>query len=62
MLVVVRTATGMGTSVRTDGVRRLKERSLSLDLRDRVGRFLGTVGKFTVDSAVNESRKFVTGR
>ncbi|KAG6689400.1 uncharacterized protein LOC122280481 [Carya illinoinensis] len=45
-----------------DGNRKLKEHVTIPDRRDQISRILTSIGKFAVDSAINDSLKAVTGR
>lgn len=44
-----------------DGNRKLKEHVTIPERRDQISRILTSIGKFAVDSAVNDSLKAVTG-
>ncbi|XP_075668556.1 uncharacterized protein LOC142638406 [Castanea sativa] len=52
----------MSDAVRIDRIRMLKEQATNPDRRDKINRILTDLGKFAVDSAVNDSLKAVNGR
>lgn len=51
----------MADAVRIDRIRMLKEQATNPDRRDKINRILSDLGKFAVDSAVNDSPKAVNG-
>lgn len=51
----------MADAVRIDRIRMLKEQATNPDRRDKINRILSDLGKFAVDSAVNDSLKAVNG-
>ena len=51
----------MADAVRIDRIRMLKEQATNPDRRDKINRILTDLGKFAVDSAVNDSLKAVNG-
>uniref|UniRef100_A0A7N2MAG3 Uncharacterized protein n=1 Tax=Quercus lobata TaxID=97700 RepID=A0A7N2MAG3_QUELO len=51
----------MADAVRFDRIRMLKEQATNPDRRDKINRILTDLGKFAVDSAVNDSLKAVNG-
>ena len=51
----------MADAVRIDRIRMLKEQATNPDRRDKINWILTDLGKFAVDSAVNDSLKAVNG-
>ncbi|KAI8557751.1 hypothetical protein RHMOL_Rhmol04G0034000 [Rhododendron molle] len=54
--------TQTGDAVRSSGAEKLKEYVPDPDRREKIGRIISGIGKFAVESAVNESLKGVTGK
>ena len=59
--VLNRNENKMADAVRIDRIRMLKEQATNPDQRDKINRILTDLGKFAVDSAVNDSLKAVNG-
>ncbi|XP_057472429.1 uncharacterized protein LOC130761003 isoform X2 [Actinidia eriantha] len=58
---IAKAVTQFGDAVGSNGAKKLKEYVPDPDRREKIGRILTKVGRFAVDSAVNESLKSVTG-